>query len=132
MARLGERRARGDQGASSIELAILGPTVIVLTLIVVQFALWFHAKNVAQSAAEQGARAARGYQATNADGSTAATAAFATLGGSQVAKGLQVSVSRNTSDVSVHVHANSIAVIPWVNIPVDVTAGGPIEQFVAP
>jgi Flp pilus assembly protein TadG len=50
---------RGDQGASAVELAILAPALLVLTMIVIQFALWFQARQAALTAAQEGAREAR-------------------------------------------------------------------------
>jgi Flp pilus assembly protein TadG len=50
---------RGDRGASAVELAILAPALLVLTMIVIQFALWFQARQAALAAAQEGARDAR-------------------------------------------------------------------------
>lgn len=112
---------------------MLGPTVIALSLIVVQFALWYHAQNVAQAAVEAGARAARAYQATDADGTKAARDMFDTLGGPNVTDGaVRIDPSRTATNISLDLHTHSVALLPGMNIPVNVTAGGPIEQFVAP
>jgi Flp pilus assembly protein TadG len=51
--------ARTDRGASAVELAILAPALLVLTMIVIQFALWFQARQAALAAAQEGARDAR-------------------------------------------------------------------------
>jgi len=51
--------ARSEQGASAVELAILAPALLVLTMIVIQFALWFQARQAALAAAQEGARDAR-------------------------------------------------------------------------
>jgi len=133
MSRWRARRVGRDRGASSIELALLGPVVITLTFISIQFALWYHAKNVAQASVEAGARASRAYQATNADGQTAAASTFSTLKGSDVTAGSPTIISRrNAGYVTVELHTTSIALLPGLNFPVDATAGGPIEQFVGP
>lgn len=50
---------RADRGASAVELAILAPALLVLTVIVIQFALWFQARQAALAAAQEGARDAR-------------------------------------------------------------------------
>jgi Flp pilus assembly protein TadG len=52
-------RLRGDRGASAVELAILAPALLILTMIVIQFALWFQARQAALAAAQEGARDAR-------------------------------------------------------------------------
>jgi Flp pilus assembly protein TadG len=127
----GRRLARDDRGASSLELAILGPAVIAMTFISVQFALWYHAKNVAQAAAEAGARASREYQATDSDGVQQARQVFGQLGGPKVTDGgVSVTPSRTATTVTIKLDGRSIALLPGLNIPIHVTAGGPIEQFV--
>lgn len=50
---------RADRGASAVELAILAPALLVLTMVVIQFALWFQARQAALAAAQEGARDAR-------------------------------------------------------------------------
>jgi Flp pilus assembly protein TadG len=53
------RLLRADRGSSAVELAILAPALLVLTMIVIQFALWFQARQAALAAAQEGARDAR-------------------------------------------------------------------------
>ncbi len=53
------REAGGDRGATVIELALLMPVVLVVVLLIVQMALWFHGRQVADAAAREGARIAR-------------------------------------------------------------------------
>jgi hypothetical protein len=50
---------RADRGSSAVELAILAPALLILTMIVIQFALWFQARQAALAAAQEGARDAR-------------------------------------------------------------------------
>lgn len=52
-----------DSGSSAIELAILAPALLILTMLVIQWALWFQARQVALNVAQQGARYARAQQA---------------------------------------------------------------------
>ncbi|MEU8269880.1 TadE family protein, partial [Sphaerisporangium sp. NPDC049002] len=52
--------ARGrDRGATVVELALLMPVLLIVILLVVQSALWFHGRQVADAAAREGARVAR-------------------------------------------------------------------------
>jgi Flp pilus assembly protein TadG len=53
------RRAGRDRGSSAVELAILAPALIIISLLIVQFALWFDARHAALAAAQEGDRAAR-------------------------------------------------------------------------
>jgi Flp pilus assembly protein TadG len=56
------RELRRDRGSSAIELAILAPALLILTLLVIQWALWFEARQVALNVAQDGARVARAQQ----------------------------------------------------------------------
>lgn len=53
------RLLRADRGSSAVELAILAPALLILTMIIIQFALWFQARQAALAAAQEGARDAR-------------------------------------------------------------------------
>ena len=67
--RLAVARARGnDRGASAVELAILAPALIFVSLLIVQFAIWFDARHAALAAAQQGDLVARENAATNPGG----------------------------------------------------------------
>ena len=57
--RAGPARDRRERGASSIELVLLAPIVILSILLVGQFAMWYQARHVAIAAAQAGARVAR-------------------------------------------------------------------------
>jgi Flp pilus assembly protein TadG len=53
-------RARaGDRGASAVELAVLAPVLLILIWLIIQYALWFQARQVALAAAQEGDRWAR-------------------------------------------------------------------------
>lgn len=53
------RLLRADRGSSAVELAILAPALLILTMVIIQFALWFQARQAALAAAQEGAREAR-------------------------------------------------------------------------
>src|SRR3984885_12406352 len=48
-----------DRGASAIELVILAPALIFVSMLIIQFALWLDATHAALAAAQEGDRAAR-------------------------------------------------------------------------
>lgn len=77
----GRCRGHGDRGESSIQMAIVFPFVIVLTVAVVQAAMWFHARNVALTAAREGVAAARTYQSPESAGAARARDARPHRGG---------------------------------------------------
>jgi Flp pilus assembly protein TadG len=49
---------RRERGSVALELAVVVPVLMLLVLGLLQFALWYHAQNVVQTAAQEGARVA--------------------------------------------------------------------------
>src|SRR5664279_4676226 len=63
-------RADSDRGYSVLEAAITLPIIFFLLMIVVQWAIVWHSRNVAEAAAQEALRRAQSYQATAATGQT--------------------------------------------------------------
>ena len=105
-----------------------------MSFFVVQGAMWFHARQVAQSAVEEGARAARAYNGSSADGRREAMESFDDLGGDRLVEGTPtVTVVRGSDTVTVTMVARSVQVVPIIPMPqVTARAGGPVERFVPP
>ena len=61
-----------ERGNTSLELAIVAPALMLLVLGVLQFGLWYHAQNVVQTAAQEGARVAAAEEGTAEAGRTRA------------------------------------------------------------
>jgi Flp pilus assembly protein TadG len=124
-------RQYGDDGYSIVEAVITLPVMIVLTMFVVQYALLWHGRNVAEAAAQDGLRAARSYQSSAAMGQQAALSYL-----SQVAPKLltspQVQVDRTATSVRVRVRAHVSSMLGFISLSVDESASGPVEAFVAP
>jgi Flp pilus assembly protein TadG len=132
------RGAGRDRGASAIELAILGPALIVVSLLIIQFALWFDARHAALAAAQQGDLVAREVAGTSQ------VAGFNQAGGWQgraksaavsyyqgLDTSLLASVTANVSlaganSVSVQVTGKLIGIFP---LRITETVTGPIECF---
>jgi Flp pilus assembly protein TadG len=54
------RPGRGsDRGSSAIELVILAPALLLVSMMIIEFALWLDATHAALAAAQEGDRAAR-------------------------------------------------------------------------
>ena len=126
------RRLRGsdDGGYSVVEVVITFPVLILLVMFVVQFALLWHARHVAEAAAQDGLRSARGYASTAELGQQDAQSYLA-----QVAPRLllapTVDVQRTPTTVTVRVQAAVLSIVP-LGLGVDETAVGPVERFVGP
>lgn len=124
-------RLRGDGGYSTVEAAITLPALITLTMVVVQWALVWHASHVAQAAAQEGLRAGRGYQATAEAGRVQAENYLQAVAPTMLTS-TSVSASRDATTVTVNVHADVIAIIPFGTFDVTEQASGPVERFVPP
>ena len=53
------RAALSDRGSSAIELAVLAPALMLICMLILQFGLWFNARQTALAAAQAGAVVAR-------------------------------------------------------------------------
>jgi len=136
--RAGRRKAprlrlpwRGDQGAGAAEVVIAVPLLMLIILVIVQFAIWEHAVSVAQATAQEALAAARVQGGSTAAGQQRASQVLSQVG-SAVLVGPQVSVTRTAVTVTVQVHADAERVVPLpgLSLPVTVTVTGPVERFV--
>ncbi|GAA0922902.1 TadE/TadG family type IV pilus assembly protein [Nonomuraea longicatena] len=118
-----------------VELALLMPVVLAVALLVVQVALWFHGRQVAEAAAREGARVAR--SAPVGDGweeqarSKAADVVRAI--GPRLLSGATATTSAKEPDERwVTVSGRAVQVIPLLPdlaFSVSATSGGPVECF---
>ena len=122
-----ETEAR-DGGYSVLEAAITLPVVFFLTMFVVQWAIIWHARGVAQAAAQEGLRTAAGYQASAAQGHDDATNFLQQVSPGALADA-RVTVNRGTTTVTVTVKGPVPTIIPFASFDVDATATGPIETY---
>ncbi|HLU33753.1 MAG TPA: TadE family protein [Natronosporangium sp.] len=122
-----------DRGAAPIELAIVWPAILLLVFGAVQVATYFTARTVALSAAQVGVTAARGYDATDADGRDRAEAFLAQAGDWLVDWQVIGPVrDETTGQVTVTVTGDALTLVPGYNWEVRQTAHGTIERFSTP
>ncbi len=123
-------RWRADCGYGILEVVITFPVLILMVGGVVQFALLWHGRNVAEAAAQGGLRSARGYASTAELGQQDARSYL-----SQVAPNLlqnpDVQVDRTLTTVTVTVRADVLSIVP-LGLTVRETVAGPVERFVGP
>jgi hypothetical protein len=121
-----------DRGASAIELVILAPALIFVSMLIIQFALWLDATHAALAAAQEGDRAARA-----AESSSTAWQQTATDVAMNYYHGLDTSVLGNVSvsqirydaaanTVSVTVSGRLTGIFP---LTISETVTGPVECF---
>ena len=131
------RRRRTERGASSLELAILAPTILALIFVSIQTALYLYGRSVALNAAQEGVSRLRLVQPplyTTAIGEKVRTdiEAYAQqLGGNSLgdAEVLTPSYNDPQGQVSFTVTGETISLVPGLTLKVRQSATGPIEQF---
>src|SRR3546814_5557704 len=74
------RRFRGAQGMTTIQVAILFPAVLFWIMLIVQYGLWWHAKQVANAATAEAVDAAQVSTGTARAGEDAAASYVAQSG----------------------------------------------------
>ncbi len=121
----------GERGSAAVELVLLTPLLMLCVLVVVQFALWQHARQVLLAAAQEGARAVRVQGGTAEDGRARAVALIEQIGPDLVASP-SVEVDRGLDVVSVRIRAQAVNIVPGVPLRVTATSAGPVERFRAP
>ncbi len=122
------RRSGAERGSAAVELVLLTPLLMVCVLVVVQFALWQHARHVLLAAAQEGARAARAQGATAEDGRLRAQDYIVQLGPDLVTAPT-IEVDRSLELVTVRIRGQAVNIVPGVPLRVTATSAGPVERF---
>jgi Flp pilus assembly protein TadG len=121
------RRDNGDDGAMAIEFLLVIGVLIVVFLIMLQYAMKMHAERIATAAAEEGLAAAAAYDGSSNQGESTARRYLSSLG-----VGLNqpvVHVSRSRGAASVTVSGDVQQVIPFLPVHVLAQVRGPVERF---
>ena len=128
-----QRWAADDRGSSAVEFAILFPIIVVLLFGGPQLAMWYFARETAQSAAAAGARAASVTAATNGDGKTAATT-YLTKVGRDTISSYTVTETDSATTVTIHIHVvvPNVIPLPGFSPAADVTVSRGRERFTTP
>ncbi|NBM19609.1 hypothetical protein GUY61_29365 [Streptomyces sp. GC420] len=122
---LAERDAR-DRGAVSLEMLIVFPVVLLIILLVVHVGLWWHARNVAMSAAQLGVESAR-VRGASAGTGTAEAREFLSRAGSSIS-GTSVSGSKGAT-VTIRVTGYVDTMIPGLKLKIDQHADAAAERI---
>lgn len=125
-------RFRDERGASSVaEVVLVAPALLFALMLIVQFGLMFHARNVAEQAAQEGAAKARQFDASEADARARTVDYLAALGPNTL-QDRDVRVIRTPQTATVEVTGTVISVVPGVHLAVSESASGPVERYVLP
>lgn len=121
------RRLASEAGSSTTELVLLMPVVLLLVMLIVQFGLWLHARQVATAAAQEGLSAVQRVAGSEADGQERIDAFLAEAGG---LRDVAVTIVREIESASVEVRGSTPAVVPGMHLGVTIAVQGPVERFV--
>jgi hypothetical protein len=121
-----------DDGSITLELVIAFPVAMLAVLLTINAALWYHARNTALAAAQEGVRTGRAYGHTA--GQARATAlTFAQTVGNGFLLSPQVDTNgTNATSVVVRVRGRAVSLIPGLHLSIDQVARGPVERFTVP
>ncbi|MEU5194514.1 TadE family protein [Streptomyces scabiei] len=126
------RRWRDDRGDTSIQMAIVFPFVLLATVAVIQASMWYYARQIALTAAREGATAARAYQSGPADGAARARSVLERTAGDSL-RGYSVAASSNGQRVRVEVTGTAMSMIPGISgLQVTQSASGAVERWTVP
>ena len=121
-------RTARDGGSTVIEAVLVIPILMLLLLIVVQFALWSHAAQVAQLAASTGDRTARSIGEGPAQGADRARSVLDGPGSDITSSTASFSVLPGDL-VEITVTAKAETILPGFSLPVSAKVVGPIQEF---
>ena len=122
------RRQRDERGEVTSTTVIV-PLVLLSVMVVVQFGLAYHVKNVLAGAAQDGAAAAARVDASAADGATVAET-LVNESASPLLADHTISAAVAGDRVVVTIEASVVSLIPFIDgIAVTAVGSAPIEQF---
>lgn len=121
-----------ERGAAVVELAMIMPVVLATVLLIVQFALWFHGRQVADAAAREGARLARiDTESWQGDATDRAEQVLKAIG-PKLLDGATVTAWEEGDRRGVEITATAVQVVPLLpstTFTVTSRFGGPVECF---
>ncbi|MGQ0823785.1 MAG: TadE/TadG family type IV pilus assembly protein [Actinomycetota bacterium] len=109
------------------QVAILFPVVLFWIMLIVQYGLWWHAKQVANAAAAEAVDAAQVSAGTAREGENAAASYLAEAGN---LSNVTITVTREPTTVIAEVHGDAPRLVPGFEWSVTARSSAPIEQFV--
>lgn len=122
------RRLRGDGGAVTTELVIVMPLLLTLVMLLAQATVWWHAVHIAQTTAAQALAATRVQDGTVAAGHDEARHVLDELGHGPL-RDVRITVTRTADQADVRITGTATSVVPFLHLPVDTHASGPVERF---
>lgn len=122
------RRLRDERGMTTIQVAILFPAVLFWIMLIVQYGLWWHAKQVANAAAAEAVDAAQVANGTARDGEDTAASYLSQSGN---LSNVTITVTREPTMVTAEVHGDAPRLVPGFEWSVTARSVAPVERFVS-
>ncbi len=113
----------------TLELVIIFPVVLLIISGGITAALFFHARNVAQAAAQEGLRDATAVNGSGEQGEQRARQFLNDAGGNDILRDVTVTRSVGANWATVTVEGRSLTLLPGVTFHVEQSATGPVERF---
>jgi Flp pilus assembly protein TadG len=112
---------------TTLQVAILFPVVLFWIMLIVQYGLWWHAKQVANGAAAEAVDAAQVSVGTARDGEVAAASYLAQSGN---LSNVHVTVTREPTIVTAEVRGDAPRLVPGFAWSVTARSVAPVERFI--
>jgi hypothetical protein len=120
------RHRRDDRGLSTLQLTIAAPVLLWWLMLIVQYDLWWNAKQVADGAAAEAVDVAQTPTGTAAAGEAAVHSYLSQAGN---LRDIRVTVERETDLVTVQVQGAAPQLVPGWSWGVTARSQAPIERF---
>jgi Flp pilus assembly protein TadG len=118
---------RSEAGMTTSQVAIVFPALLFWIMLIVQYGLWFHAKQVAETAAAEAVDAAQTPTGTAQDGEAAARSFLAASGNLD---NPMVTVERDLTLVTAEVRGDAPRLVVGFSWSVTGRSQAPVERFV--
>lgn len=121
------RRCRGQAGLTATQLAVVMPALLFWIMLIVQYGLWFHAKQVVAAAAAEAVDVA---QVPTNSVASAEQAARSFLAQSGNLAHVTITVTPTADLVIVRVSGEAPQLVPGIRWTVTSVAEAPMERFI--
>lgn len=122
------RRRRSERGAIGIEFMLIISMLVVVFLVMLQYAVRAHAHRIVTAAAEEGLAAAAAYDGSAEEGRRTAQRYVNDLGPG--VENAVVTASRSADTARVTVTCEVEEFVPFLTVEVSAEVEGPVERFV--
>jgi Flp pilus assembly protein TadG len=120
-----------DRGIGTVEAVLTVPVIVLMILGAVQVGLWWYSRQLAETAAQEAARAARSYAASAGAGQAEGYSYLSKVdGGGAALHNPSIQVTRGPQTVTVTVKGDIVSLMPWVSPTVTITVTSPVETYV--